>query len=85
MTSSSPRRHAPAGSSEILASRGIGWLAIARSANRSRSGAASMNRCAALARRTKRSRSTNQVAPTMRIGTSAVVTRQQQRDPLDGA
>ena len=42
-----PRRHAPAGSSETLASGRIGWCAMARSAKRSRSSPASMKRCAA--------------------------------------
>ena len=46
MTSRSPRRQAPAGR-RTLASRGIGWFAMARRAKRSRSGAASMKRCAA--------------------------------------
>ena len=85
MTSRSPRRHAPAGSSLIRASRGIGWFAIARRAKRSRSGSASTNRCAAVARRTNRQRRTSH-SPTMsRIGPSAVVRPEDEGEPLDRA
>ena len=56
VTARSPRRQAPAGSSVTRASTCIGWWARARSANRSRSAAASTNRWPAVARRTNRTR-----------------------------
>ncbi len=46
----------------------MGWLAIARSANRSRSAAVSMKRCAARARRTKRTRRGSHTASTVATG-----------------